>query len=810
MSQSPLHPTKLNTSHPYAEATAQLNKLVRLGQSFSGGERNCLYLNERDGHFANASAVGGIDEPEDGRCVVRCDWDRDGDLDLWVSNRTSPRLKFLRNEFANDEPAGNFVALKLVGTKSNRDAIGARVILQLASTGAGDGDKLTQSVRCGEGFLGQSSSWLHFGLGAKVDANSIKQLQVRWPTGSLEDFAPPATGGFYELVEGNGASAKPLSPLKRRPSATSAAIAEDGAHPNADQHALCNDPNAFHLLGQSVPLPPLKFTPFDGDAADATLGNGKPTLVNLWASWCSPCVSELTEWSEQSEEFDSEGLRVVALSVDDLDKADSRDETASRKLLKRIGFPHLAGMASPEFVEVLQLVNNVVYQHDHRALPIPSSFLIDGDGRLAAIYKGAVSVDRIRSDASTILELGSNNEKRMQAALPFPGRWIAKQGPFRVSKLAAALWESGFGPQSKALAERLGDDPVYRSERAKVHWENAMGMRSERKDLAGTAAQIQAVIDLSPNDTRALSELGILNAQQGNLPKAAELFARAVKHSNPPDANAHFNLAKSLFAMGKKEEGKKELLRVIEIDASKSQAYDLLGQLAAGDREFEKAAEQFSKAWRANPANVPSLLNLASALMEAGDNTRAFDELQTFLKRQPEDAAARVYLAQVLLEMDRIDDAIKELEKVVQGQPNASKAWLQLSQLETERGNWAKAVSHLKQVDKLVPDDPIIESELAWLYATIPDPAMRNGAMALEMAKRSAAATQRKDPRVLEILAAAYAENSDFEMAGEALQTAIELFQASSPANEKRIAALRLRLNAVRNSKPHRISAAGS
>lgn len=807
MSQSPLQPTKIDTTHPYAEATAQLNKLVRLGQSFSGHERNCLYLNERNGHFANASAVGGIDDPDDGRCVVRCDWDHDGDLDLWVSNRTAPRLKFLRNEFASNtgkaKSHDDFVAFKLIGTKSNRDAIGARVILQLAeSKGRPDGDVLTQSVRCGEGFLGQSSSWLHFGVG---DHRSIRQLEVRWPTGKLERFPPPEPGGFYELVEGDAAANG--QPRKWQPGSTqhSSPASAESTSVAVDRQQSRNA-GALHFLSQSLPLPPLTFSTFEGDSADATQANGKPTLLNLWASWCSPCVTELTEWSEHSDKLASEGLRIVAASVDDLDKTTSRDDSPARELIKRIGFQHPAGMASPQLVEILQLVNNTVYAHDHRPLPIPSSFLIDGEGRLAAIYKGAVNIDRVLSDAKTIFELGTNDEKRMQTALPFPGRWIANQGPHRASKLAAALWESGFGPQSIALAERM-DDAAYRGERAKVHWANAMGMRSERKDLAGTARQLQAVLDLNPTDPKALSELGILNAQQGNLPQAVELFTQAVKNADPPDAGAHFNLAKSLLAMNKKEEGMKQLIRAVEIDSAQSQAHDLLGQLFAGEREFEKAAEHFSNAWRTNPGNVPSLLNLVSALMETGDNTRAHDELQTFLKREPEDAAVRVYLAQVLLRMERTNDAIKQLEDVVQQQPKASRAWLHLSQLETARGNWAKAVNHLKRVTKLVPNDPNFEAELAWLLATVPDPEIRNGTVALEIAKRSATATERKDPRILEILAAAHAETGDFELAGQALRQAIDILKPDGPNNEKRSEVLRRRIQAVQNAKPHRISA---
>ena len=69
--------------------------MILEGRSFSGRERNRLFLGTPTGNFADASAVTGIDFPDDGRGVATLDWDHDGDLDVWITNRNAPRLRLL-------------------------------------------------------------------------------------------------------------------------------------------------------------------------------------------------------------------------------------------------------------------------------------------------------------------------------------------------------------------------------------------------------------------------------------------------------------------------------------------------------------------------------------------------------------------------------------------------------------------------------------------------------------------------------------------------------------------------------------------
>ncbi|MGI9244860.1 MAG: ASPIC/UnbV domain-containing protein, partial [Verrucomicrobiales bacterium] len=172
----------------YFDSFFELAERIRKGASFSGRERNCAFLNLGGQSFADASAALGLDLEQDSRGIALCDWDHDGDVDLWLTNRTAPRLQLLRNETAAASGGAGWVAFFLVGDVSQgcpMDAAGARVVLS-----AGGSDRL-QTVHLGDGFLSQSSRWLQFGLG---DEPQIDRVVVHWPAGEPETFEGAQSG----------------------------------------------------------------------------------------------------------------------------------------------------------------------------------------------------------------------------------------------------------------------------------------------------------------------------------------------------------------------------------------------------------------------------------------------------------------------------------------------------------------------------------------------------------------------------------------------------------------------------------------
>jgi enediyne biosynthesis protein E4 len=155
-------------------------------------ERKLLYWNQHDGRFKDVSlnAGPGITEPFNSHGVAAADFDNDGMVELLVNNsHDSPSL------LKNYGKHGNWVLVKLIGTKSNRDAIGAQV-----RAWAG-GHQQLQEVRSGGGYISQSDFRLHFGLGS---ATKLDALEIRWPSGLVENLKDVPANQILTVKESAG------------------------------------------------------------------------------------------------------------------------------------------------------------------------------------------------------------------------------------------------------------------------------------------------------------------------------------------------------------------------------------------------------------------------------------------------------------------------------------------------------------------------------------------------------------------------------------------------------------------------------
>ena len=161
-----------------------------------------LFRNSRDGTFENISAASGL-----GQIPLACrrgvafgDVNNDGNIDIAILNVGEPPT-LLINQSSN---ADHRVLFKLIGTKSNRAAIGARVTIAAA------GVRQFSEVRAGGSYLSQNDLRPHFGLGAGMKIDSV---EIRWPTGKVEMLENIAADAIYTIVEGKGIrDTKPLPP----------------------------------------------------------------------------------------------------------------------------------------------------------------------------------------------------------------------------------------------------------------------------------------------------------------------------------------------------------------------------------------------------------------------------------------------------------------------------------------------------------------------------------------------------------------------------------------------------------------------
>ncbi len=156
-------------------------------------QRKVVYRNLGNGRFEDIAERLGppITTPKAGRGTAFGDYDNDGDVDVVVNNvHDTPDLFRLESRNAH-----HWLLVKLVGTRSNKSAIGARLRCVIGET------VLVEEVRGGGSYISQNDLRVHFGLG---DAARVDRLEVRWPSGLEERFTGLAVDLVHTLAEGTG------------------------------------------------------------------------------------------------------------------------------------------------------------------------------------------------------------------------------------------------------------------------------------------------------------------------------------------------------------------------------------------------------------------------------------------------------------------------------------------------------------------------------------------------------------------------------------------------------------------------------
>ena len=176
--------------------------LVRTGATHA--QRNLLFRNLASGRFAEIgrTAGSGFALEKVSRGLVAGDIDNDGDLDLLVTNN-GDRADLLRNDGAT----GNALMVRLIGTGSNRDGIGARLSL---TSGA---RTQIREVKAGSSYLGQNDLRQHFGLGAATRAG---RLEIQWPSGRRDTIRDVPANLLITVREGEGVVSRTPFPQPRR------------------------------------------------------------------------------------------------------------------------------------------------------------------------------------------------------------------------------------------------------------------------------------------------------------------------------------------------------------------------------------------------------------------------------------------------------------------------------------------------------------------------------------------------------------------------------------------------------------------
>jgi len=229
-------------------------------------------------------------------------------------------------------------------------------------------------------------------------------------------------------------------------------------------------------------------------------------------------------------------------------------------------------------------------------------------------------------------------------------------------------------------------------------------------------------------------------------------------------------------------------------------AHANLGWILASQQQYDEAREHLAASLALKPDNAQAHCNLGRVLSLQGKFAEADGQFQAAVKIKPKDAEIRRSYAAALAEQGRREEAVKQLRELLQLKPDLE-ARSQLASLLYQTAKFGEAVAEYRQFVAARPNEPEVLSNLAWLLATSPDSAVRNGTDAVRFAEQACRLTGYQRAPMVGSLAAAYAEAGRFTEAVAATQRAIELAQSSG---DSRFAAVNEQLLSLyRAGKPY-------
>jgi Tfp pilus assembly protein PilF/peroxiredoxin len=647
VAQSPL---TRKPSAAYDDGWRATNRLLVSNGAQAQHERNVLLRNNGHGGFDEISGSSGLDIDQDGRSFAVFDYDDDGDADLvLMAPRSSPQLRLFRNDFAgSDDGARNAaVTIHLTGTKSNRDAVGARVTIETDQTRA------TRIVMAGSGFLSQHSKTLLFGLGK---SQRIVKVTVTWPSGLVQTFSEFPLNRRVWITEGSETLRTEPFRAASVPSTTTAVTAKsDGGEPRA----------TGTWLYRPFPAPDFALRDLDGRERSLSALAGHPALVFFWATWAPPSRAALDALARERQALTAAGASILALSVDP-----PEDVAKVRSSAQAVGVPVMVAGAETAGTY------NILYRYlfDRREeLRLPSAFLVNGQGEIVKIYTDAIPAGSIAHDVGRIK---ASPEECLTRAVPFAGTYNSPPGERNYFQYGLELSEQGFDRPALAAFER-----VAKTDPSAITFYNLGTLYMKLGQPAAAKTALERALELNPEYADANNTLGALLAQNGDVAGAVSRFRSALE-ARPDHADALNNLGYALFQAGQAQEAYDLYQKALQIRPDFPEALNNMGIFFGQQRDLERAETYFKQAVDKRPDYGEAANNLALVMNARGDRASAIALLERLLKETPAFEPPYITLCRLYAASGQQREAVQVLERLLQRNPTHPQAVQLLKQLK--------------------------------------------------------------------------------------------------------------------------------
>jgi Flp pilus assembly protein TadD/peroxiredoxin len=547
-------------------------------------------------------------------------------LEVILKNRNAPQLRILHNSMKD---IGKSIAFRLRGHTSNRDAIGTAITVETGTL------RQTKYLQAGSGFLAQHSKELFFGLGNPEGA--IRAV-IHWPSGSTQEFSGLPANHRIEIEEDSAEfTAKPFA-------VTVAAYAQAGPSPVVEP--LPSQVGTWliePLKASAFSLPDLA-----GNMRELRSFYGGFVLLNFWATTAPVSLDQLRLLNRRRQALAAGQITVLAVNVNETSDVQAARSFATKEALF---FPALFATGD------VAGIYNIIYHHlfdRRRNLGIPTSFLLDREGKIVKAYQGTIDLEHLLEDVKSIPNTAAD---RMKKALPFNGQLFQDAFSRNEFTYGVAFFQHGYLDQAaefflEAVASKPDDPDAYY---------NLGTLSLRRNKFVEARSYLEQALKLRPNYPEAWNNLGMMAAQEGHPDEAIQNFQQSLR-LRPRYAIALLNLGNVYRRQRDFDKAEKSLSDDPEISYG-------LGMLYARRDRMQRASEYLQKAIDLRPDYPEALNNLGVLLVRSHDYSRAEETFKTGIRVAPDYDQLYLNLARLYAMRNNKDQAKAVLLELLRIRP---------------------------------------------------------------------------------------------------------------------------------------------
>lgn len=569
--------------------------------SFSGHERNRLFLNKRGQAFSDYSAISGLDSEADGRGFVLWDYDRDGWQDIALVNSNSPSLNLFHNEIgyageSGDVQENQVIAVRFVGgndsarplvTAACRDGYGAVVEVTLGDL------TLKREHRCGEGFATQNSATMLIGIGQR---HRVERVTVRWPAGEIHEIEDVPAGTLLTCFE-NESHAPEGTPF----SLESYRIEWPAIQPIA-----------------SLDYPVLKLTTLSVDSPEES----RLRLYTTMATWCAACKAQIPQLQQLRRACGEKELVLYGLPIDPTD-----DHAKLDTYIQQWDLPYelIVALTNGQRKAVKQVLSDTGH-----AEILPVTIVTNKQNEVLHVFAGVPTVSEVKKllDPDVLPLQLDNYRLRINNAIR-----LQKEG-----ELVAAV-------------EQLKIAMEIRPNEYEVHAHLGF-VYKQLQELTLAIRHFRRSLEMGNEDYSIHGHLGELLFVQKDFDDAVEQFRQLIIQK-PDFADGFFSLARALMGKGDPESAEQALRKAIRLNADYVNAHGFLGDLLAERSDWSGAIGHYKNIVRVVPQHVTAHFRLGQIYEQARQFGKSAKYFRRTVELDPDHGPAKKGLKRVARQLGR-------------------------------------------------------------------------------------------------------------------------------------------------------------